>query len=68
MFFHSRAYYLWLAYFTQSHPLVPLLLAPLVNGALTYFAHSSELVPAMVILVPWTTAAPIGAYIASGGS
>ncbi|MEB2816695.1 PTS sugar transporter subunit IIC [Campylobacter upsaliensis] len=48
--------------------LVPLLLAPLVNGALAYFAHSLELVPAMVILVPWTTPAPIGAYIASGGS
>lgn len=47
---------------------IPLLLAPLLNATLAYLAHIIDLVPAMVILVPWTTPAPIGAYIASGGS
>lgn len=47
---------------------IPLLLAPLINATLAYLAHIFELVPAMVILAPWTTPAPIGAYIASGGS
>lgn len=47
---------------------IPLILAPVANATIAYLAHVFELVPAMIILVPWTTPAPIGAYIASGGS
>lgn len=47
--------------------MIPFIVAPLVNGIITYFAMYSGIVAKPVILAPWTLPAPIGAFLATGG-
>ena len=45
---------------------IPFLLAPMVNAVIAYLAVSTDLLPHMISLVPWTSPAPIGAAWAMG--
>lgn len=45
---------------------IPFLLAPMVNAVIAYCAVSTNLLPHMISLVPWTSPAPIGAAWAMG--
>lgn len=47
---------------------IPLIFAPILNAVIAYFLTSWGIVPRMFIMAPWTTPAPIGAFIATGGS
>ncbi|VEA70593.1 PTS system oligo-beta-mannoside-specific EIIC component [Serratia rubidaea] len=44
---------------------IPLLLVPMVNAVLAYFALHWELVEKMVAMAPWTAPAPLGALISA---
>ncbi len=46
----------------------PMIINPLLNATIAYFATQYNIIPSMIILAPWTTPAPIGAFIATGGS
>ncbi|MGF1739960.1 PTS sugar transporter subunit IIC [Vibrio profundum] len=43
----------------------PLLVVPIVNVLVSYFALNLELVQKMIAMAPWTTPAPIGAMISA---
>lgn len=47
---------------------IPFILAPVVTTTISYFAVSLGLVNGFTIMAPWTLPAPIGAWMASGGS
>lgn len=47
---------------------IPFILAPLATLALTVAATASGLAPVPHLVVPWTLPAPIGAFLATGGS
>lgn len=45
---------------------IPFILAPMVNAVVAYLAVTTNLIPHMISLVPWTSPAPIGAAWAMG--
>lgn len=45
---------------------IPFILAPMVNAVVSYLAVTTNLIPHMISLVPWTSPAPIGAAWAMG--
>lgn len=47
---------------------IPFIVAPLVMTTVSYFAVSIGLVNGFTVLAPWTLPAPIGAWMATGGS
>lgn len=47
---------------------IPFVLGPTVTGILSYLAVSSGIVGKFYVNAPWTLPAPIGAYMATGGS
>lgn len=47
---------------------IPFIAAPLVMTTVSYFAVSLGLVSGFTVLAPWTLPAPIGAWMATGGS
>ncbi|EXJ23131.1 PTS system, cellobiose-specific IIC component [Alkalibacterium sp. AK22] len=47
---------------------IPFILAPVVTTTISYFAVYFGLVSGLTIMAPWTLPAPIGAWMASGGS
>lgn len=47
---------------------IPFILAPVVTTTISYFAVNLGLVNAFTTLAPWTLPAPIGAWMATGGS
>lgn len=47
---------------------IPFIVAPLVTTTLSYFAVSLGFVNGFTVMAPWTLPAPIGAWMATGGS
>jgi PTS system cellobiose-specific IIC component len=48
--------------------LVPFVLVPMLNATIAWYLTSAHLLDRIVILVPWSVPAPIGAAWASNGS
>lgn len=46
--------------------ILPYILAQVINGFLAYIATAAGLVAKAYVMPPWTTPAPIGAYLATG--
>ena len=46
---------------------VPLILCPLLNAVIAYLVVDFGIVAKMFLMAPWTTPAPIGAFLATGG-
>lgn len=46
---------------------IPLILAPMVNAIIAYLILDFDLIHRIYLMAPWTTPAPIGAYLVSGG-
>ena len=46
---------------------VPLILCPLANAVIAYLVVDFGIVGKMFLMAPWTTPAPIGAFLATGG-
>ncbi|AHG19951.1 cytochrome C biogenesis protein CcmF [Chania multitudinisentens RB-25] len=44
---------------------IPLIVVPMINATLAYFALNWDLVEKMVAMAPWTTPAPLGAMISA---
>jgi PTS system cellobiose-specific IIC component len=44
---------------------IPLIVVPMVNATLAYFALNWDLVEKMVAMAPWTAPAPLGAMISA---
>ncbi|WP_423190514.1 PTS sugar transporter subunit IIC [Alkalibacterium sp. f15] len=47
---------------------IPFIIAPVVTTSISYFAVNLGLVSGFTIMAPWTLPAPIGAWMATGGS
>lgn len=47
--------------------IIPFIVAPMVQGILSYLVMSMGLVSKVVVTAPWTLPGPIGAYLATGG-
>lgn len=47
---------------------IPFILAPVVTTTISYFAVNFGLVSGFTVMAPWTLPAPIGAWMATGGS
>ena len=45
---------------------IPFILSPMINAVVAYTAVTTNLLPHMISLVPWTSPAPIGAAWAMG--
>jgi len=46
---------------------IPLILAPVLNAVVAYAVVDAGLVGKMFLIAPWTTPAPIGAFLTTGG-
>ncbi|MDY4281509.1 MAG: PTS transporter subunit EIIC [[Pasteurella] mairii] len=46
---------------------IPLILAPMANAIIAYLLLDFELIHRIYLMAPWTTPAPIGAYLVSAG-
>lgn len=46
---------------------IPLILAPVANAVIAYMVVDFGLVGKMFLMAPWTTPAPIGAFLTTGG-
>lgn len=46
---------------------IPLILAPVANAVVAYTIVDAGLVAKMYLIAPWTTPAPIGAFLTTGG-
>ncbi|MDO4434829.1 MAG: PTS sugar transporter subunit IIC [Cardiobacteriaceae bacterium] len=46
---------------------IPLIFAPIVNAIIAYVILDMDLIHRIYLMAPWTTPAPFGAYLVSGG-
>ncbi|MGR6980159.1 PTS sugar transporter subunit IIC [Testudinibacter sp. P27/CKL/0425] len=46
---------------------IPLIFAPMANAVIAYLILDFDLIHRVYLMAPWTTPAPIGAYLVSGG-
>lgn len=46
---------------------IPLIFAPMANAVIAYFFLEYDLIHRVFLMAPWTTPAPFGAYLVSGG-
>ncbi|MCT8533377.1 PTS transporter subunit EIIC [Glaesserella parasuis] len=46
---------------------IPLIFAPMANAIIAYLILDFDLIHRIYLMAPWTTPAPIGAYLVSGG-
>ncbi|WP_442805638.1 PTS sugar transporter subunit IIC [Testudinibacter sp. TR-2022] len=46
---------------------IPLIFAPMANAIIAYLILDFDLIHRVYLMAPWTTPAPIGAYLVSGG-
>ena len=46
---------------------IPLIFAPIANAVIAYLILDFDLIHRIYLMAPWTTPAPIGAYLVSGG-
>lgn len=46
---------------------IPLIFAPIVNAVIAYLILDMDLIHRIYLMAPWTTPAPFGAYLVSGG-
>lgn len=46
---------------------IPLIFAPMANAIIAYLLLDFDLIHRIYLMAPWTTPAPIGAYLVSGG-
>ncbi len=44
---------------------IPFVLAPLINGTIAWFMIKANIAERIIMMVPWTTPAPIAAFLAS---
>lgn len=46
---------------------IPLIFAPMINATIAYLCLEYDLIHRIYLMAPWTTPAPIGAYLVSNG-